>query len=304
MAESALGRRSRKDGFILVVVLWILAALATLASAYSVYVANATFATQVNDDRVRIRNAVTSGIELAAYKMLAAPKDARPPQGAFAVRLGRSAIAVSFVSESARIDLNFAPKNVLVGLFTAVGVSPSQASTFADRIVSWRKKAGGEKPGGPGQNDEAAAYKEAGYDYAPRHGPFQTVLELPLVLGIPPYIVERVLPLVTVYSGSAQVDLRVAPPEILSTLPNMTPEQLQKVLAQRAQNPLGDGLTKLVGSAGAGSATNSSPAARVQVQVQLDNGRTARAEVVILVAQDDDEPFRVLSWRDDFDGST
>jgi hypothetical protein len=45
------------------------------------------------------------------------------------------------------------------------------------------------------------------------------------------------------------------------------------------------------------------PAARIEVRIRLDNGRAARAEVVILVSQDDDEPFRVLSWRDDSDGS-
>jgi general secretion pathway protein K len=27
-----------------------------------------------------------------------------------------------------------------------------------------------------------------------------------------------------------------------------------------------------------------------------------RAEVVILLLEDGDEPYRVLSWRDDFDG--
>jgi general secretion pathway protein K len=154
------------------------------------------------------------------------------------------------------------------------------------------------------QNKEAQAYKEAGYAYAPRQAPFQNVLELPLVLGIPPYIVERVLPLVTVYSGSAQIDVRVASPEVLSALPNVTPEELQKVLAQRAHDPLdGESLLKLLGSARAAANASPNSAARVKMQIRLDNGRVARAEVVILVLQGEDEPYRVLSWRDDSDGS-
>jgi general secretion pathway protein K len=36
----------------------------------------------------------------------------------------------------------------------------------------------------------------------------------------------------------------------------------------------------------------------------LENGRRVAAEVVILVPEDGDEPYRVLSWRDDFDGAT
>jgi general secretion pathway protein K len=327
-----------ESGFILVVVLWVLGALAALAATYLVYVDNAAFATQLNDDRLRIRNAISTGIELTAYKLLAAPDDARPPQGAFTVRLARSTVSVTFVSEGARIDLNAAPKDLLAGLFTAVGVSSSNAATFADRIVGWRTKAAaagqnnagqnsgqdnsGQINAGQGdvgqnnplqisadqtdarQNKETEAYKEAGYAYAPRQAPFQNILELPLVLGIPPYIVERVLPLVTVFSGGAQIDVRVAPPEALSALPNVTPEEVQKVLAQRAQNPLdGEGLLQVLDSARASASDKTSPAARVRMQIRLDNGRTARAEVVILVLlKGGEEPYRVLSWRDDSDG--
>ncbi len=99
----ALKRESEESGFILVAVLWILGALAILASTYSVYVANASFATHVNDDRLRIANAISSGVELAAYKLLAAPSDdARPAQGSFTARLSRSTIDVNFASEAAR----------------------------------------------------------------------------------------------------------------------------------------------------------------------------------------------------------
>jgi general secretion pathway protein K len=336
-----------ESGFILIVVLWVLAALAALAATYLVYVDNVAFATQLNDDRLRIRNAISTGIELTAYKLLAAPDDARPPQGAFTVRLARSTVSVTFVSEGARVDLNAAPKGLLAGLFTAVGVSSSNAATFADRIVGWRTKAAnaGQNNAGQssgqdnsglsnsgqgdagqinagqgnasqnaagqinplqidaGQNKEAEDYKEAGYAYAPRQAPFQNVLELPLVLGIPPYIVERVLPLVTVFSGGAQIDVRVAPPEVLSALPNATPEEVQKILAQRAQDPLdGEGLLQVLGSSRASASVKTSPAARVRMQIRLDNGRISRAEVVILVLKGGDEPYRVLSWRDDSDG--
>jgi general secretion pathway protein K len=351
-----------ESGFILVVVLWVLAALAALAATYLVYVDNAAFATQLNDDRLRIGNAISTGIELTAYKLLAAPDDARPPQGAFTVRLARSTVSVTFVSEGARVDLNAAPKGLLAGLFTAVGVRSSDAATFADRIVGWRTKAvdagqnnagqnnagqnnagqssgqgnsgldnsgqgdAGQVNAGQGnagqndalqinplqinppqvdadQNKEAKDYKEAGYAYAPRLAPFQNVLELPLVLGIPPYIVERVLPLVTVFSGGAQIDVRVAPPEVLSALPNATPEEVQKILAQRAQDPLdGEGLLQVLGSSRASASVKTSPAARVRMQIRLDNGRISRAEVVILVLKGGDEPYRVLSWRDDSDG--
>jgi len=287
-----------ESGFILVVVLWILAALAALASSYSVYVGNAAFATHVNDDRLRIRNAISTAIELTAYQFLAAPEKARPAEGAFTVHLARSTIDVAFISESARLDLNAAPKDMLEGLFVAVGVKPAQGASFADRIIGWRKKA---DPAG--QNGEVEAYKQAGLDYPPRQAPFQNVLELPLVLGLPPYIVERILPLVTVYNGHPEIDIRVAPPEVLSALPNATPDRLQKVLAGRLRRPIdGEALLRLLGPAPARANAAPNPAVRVDVRIRLDNGRNARAEVVIFVSQTEEEPFRVLSWRDDSDG--
>lgn len=282
------------EGFILIAVLWILATLAALASTYSVYVVNTAFATRVNDDRLQIKNAISSGVELAAYRLLADNK----PAGAFSARLSRSTISVQFASEAARVDLNAAPKALLAGLFSAVGVSSSDGAKYAERIAGWRRTARSDD-----DNREAQDYKEAGYDYVPRRGPFQNTLELPLVLGLPRYVAERVLPLVTVYSGAGQIDIRVAPPEVVSALPEITREQLRKVLAQRAQNPdNGQALLNLLGPASALASVTANPAARVEVSIRLDNGRTARAEVVILILKEDEEPFRILSWRDDSDG--
>jgi general secretion pathway protein K len=40
----------------------------------------------------------------------------------------------------------------------------------------------------------------------------------------------------------------------------------------------------------------------VTVGIAFDNGRRVGAEAVILPLDDADEPYRVLSWHDDFDG--
>jgi general secretion pathway protein K len=309
-------------GFILVAVLWILSALAVLSAVYSVYVSDAAVAAHVTDDGVNAEAAVRAGVELAAYELTAAPESkgaaqpaaapgssgstqiaaapdsSRPAQGGFAFRLGRSSIRVSFIAEGARIDLNAAPKELLVGLFQAIGAKSDDAATFADRIVGWRKKADKQ-----GQDTEADVYKSAGYAYAPREAPFQSTLELSLVAGIPKYIVERILPLVTVYSGQPQIDVRVASPEVLAALPGMTSDMLKQVLAQRAQaTPDGQSLLKLLGQANSNASVTPGKATRVQINVRLGNGRDVFAEVVIATLQGGDEPFRVLSWRDDIDG--
>ena len=148
-----------EDGFVLVAVLWILAALATLASIYSSYTVNTAAASRVADDRVQAEASIRAGVEMAVYRQLALPEKARLARGGFDMRVGRTGVAVRFRSEGARIDLNAAPPDLLTGLFTAVGVDPMRAETFAERVVGWRTKAkanGDANAAGVGANGAGA----------------------------------------------------------------------------------------------------------------------------------------------------
>jgi general secretion pathway protein K len=128
-------------GFVLVAVLWLLAALATLGSIYSSYAVNTAAGSHVADDRVQAEASIRAGLEMAVYRQLALPEAARPARGGFDMRVGRTAVSVRFLSEGARVDLNAAPPDLLAGLFAAVGVDSARAETFAERIVGWRTKA-------------------------------------------------------------------------------------------------------------------------------------------------------------------
>jgi general secretion pathway protein K len=252
----------------------------------------------VADDRLQAEASIRAGVELAAFQLLAAPEQMRPSHGAFEVRIGRTKIAVRYRSERARIDLNAASKELLAGLFAAVGVGDSKAADYADHIVGWRTKADPNA-----DNVEASAYKTAGLLYPPRQAPFNDELELSLVLGLPPDVAERILPDVTVFSGAPQVDVVNADPEVLAALPGMTPDILQKVLAARAENPEdGKGLTTLLGPARDSASIEAGKAFRVGVLVDLGRGRRVQAEVVFKLNDGEEEPYDVLYWRDDFDG--
>ena len=313
-------------GFVLIAVLWILAALATLASIYSSYTVNTAAASHVADDRVQAEASIRAGVEMAVFRQLALPEKARPARGGFDMRVGRTGVAVRFRSEAARIDLNAAPANLLAGLFTAVGVDLSRAEAFAERIVGWRTKAAAgadaNVAGADGKDDKAAKedelYSEQHMPYPPRHAPLDDTLELSLLPGVSLAVVERVLPFVTVFSGRAEVDVSSADPTVLSAFPEMTPQILGAVLNERVNNP-DDGRTllALLGPAKARATTDPSKAFRAAISVEFDNGRRVHAEVVFRLkdqgakdqgakdqgAKDQgDEPYDLLYWRDDFDG--
>lgn len=311
-------------GFVLVAVLWILAALATLASVYSSYTINTADASQVVNDRVQAEASIRAGVEMAVFRQLALPEKARPARGGFDMRVGRTSVAVRFRSETARIDLNAAPADLLAGLFTAVGVDSSRAQNFADRVVGWRTKAkasadasgagaganpasANANPAGPnaspagadaslanagGTEDKAARedklYSRENMPYPPRHAPFDSALELSLLPGIPLAAVERVLPYVTVFSGRAEVDVFTADPTVLSAFPEMTAKILGGILSARASDP-GDGkaLLELLGPAKARATADKSKVFRASVSVEFDNGRRVHAEVVFRLKDQD-----------------
>jgi general secretion pathway protein K len=290
--------RRRPDGFIVVAVLWILGALATLASIYAVYVINTATSMSVNDDRLQAEGLVTAALELAAYRITSADADTRPSQGAFAFRLGRANVTVEFRSEAGRIDLNSAPKELLAGLFAGMGAKYSDAEYYADRIIGWRAPQDPDKP-----NDEASVYRTSGLSYPPRQAPFAHAGELSLVLGLPPFLVERAMPFVTVLSGRGEINVLSAAPEVVAAVPGMTPDRLYALLAQRGRGPQNaQFIQNLLGPDHPGLTIEPGRTDRVTLRIDFDNRRRVQAEAVILVVDDAGEPFRVLSWRDDFDG--
>lgn len=284
-------------GFIIVAVLWMLGALATLASIYAVYVINAATSMSVNDDRLQAEALVNAALELTAYRVLAAGAENRPSRGEFLFRLGHANVAVEFKSETGRIDLNMAPKELLAGLFAGFGAKYPDAEFYADRIIGWRAPSDPDKP-----NAEASAYRNAGLTYAPRQAPFAHIGELTLVLGLPPVLVERAMPFVTVFSGRAEINIIAAAPEVLAAMPGMTPEHLYTLLSRRAVAPQNArSLDSLLRSDPANVTVDPGKTTRVAVRVEFDKHRQMRGEAVILLLEDEDAPFRVLSWHDDFD---
>jgi general secretion pathway protein K len=302
---------SSRDGFIIIAVLWMLIALATLASIYSVYIANTASALAASDDSLQAELLVTTSLELTAYQFSSAKdgkdlqvpgvpgapggaKARRPSRGGFRFRAGAANVGVTFVSEAARIDLNEAPLAMLAGLFAAFGVKSDDAVEYANRIVGWRDP---PKPGAT--SDEDGLYRSAGLKYSPRGGPFAHMDELWLVYELPPALIDRMMPFVTVYSGLAGVKVLDAAPEVIAALPGMTPALLNAFLDKRESGSVDEqSLPRLLGPSQEGATTDSSDAYRVQVRIAFDNGRRVDAEVVIMTGTSE-APYHVLYWRDD-----
>src|SRR6202166_1047434 len=158
--------KSGSDGFIIVAVLWILAALATLVSVYAIYVTNSAIAVAASGDAVIADPLVSAGVELAAYQLLGQVDSTRPGAGQFTARAGTAQLTIAFQTEAARIDLNAAPKELLAGLLAGFGASPLDVGGYVDRIIAWRTKSAAQNV--IDTDPENSLYSSAGFTYTPR----------------------------------------------------------------------------------------------------------------------------------------
>jgi general secretion pathway protein K len=270
--------KASRRGFVIVPVLWILVALASLATIFALYLSASARAMAIGDTALQNEALVSAGVELTAYQLILAGDDARPPRGQFHFRMNDANVSVSFTSEAARIDLNFTPKEVLAAFLAGLGAGKDAAMEDAERIVGWRTR---PVPGNA--NDEEARYAALGY--SPRQSLFTHVNELALVAGLSPALVDRALPFVTVFNGSSGVDTTIAAPEVVAAFSK----------GRDATRPLAGADPSAPKSA---TPAAKSPCYRVETTIAFAGGRRAASEVVIVLS-DKAEPYRVLSWQED-----
>ena len=286
--------RGAQDGFILIAVLWMLAALAALVVIVSQQLGSSARLLRLEDGVVQADALASAAIELSAYRLMLSKEEERPRQGSFRLALAGNDIAVSFVSEAARIDLNTAPVEMLEALFVTVGTERDAAKDFAERVVAWRSK---PSDAAKAQAEEAR-YAAAGLARMPRLAPFAHVSELALVLGIPAALVERTLPFITVFNGSPGIDPTIAPPEVVAALPGMTPLILKDFLNARASLMQdADALTKTLGPAAKDASKGKSKAYRLSILVEPAGGLRHAATAVIIPGEGE-EPYRLLARQD------
>jgi general secretion pathway protein K len=283
---------SSEQGVVIVAVLWILMALSVLAMAFSVYLSASARSLALDDAALQTEALVSASVELAAYQLILAGDRQRPPRGSFHFRMDDADVLVTFTSEAARIDLNFSPKEVLAGLFAGLGANQAAAKYDADRIVGWRTR-----PAPGAATDEEALYQAAGLNYPPRQSLFTHASELALVVGLPPALVDRALPFVTVFNGTPGIDATIAAPEVLAALPGKMSDKPKDTFGEPSAQP-----NDASGAADnpASDATAKSACYRIEATINFSKGRSTRSEVVIALG-DKTEPYHVLSWQDDIE---
>jgi general secretion pathway protein K len=281
-------------GFALLLVIWVLALLALLAAGVAADSSSETVIARNRLDIASARDSAESGVSLAILGLLDPdPAKHLPTDGSVTTfPIGSTAVAVSIVDESGKIDINTAPTDLIAGLADELGIDADDRNALLTGISTRRtrfaKLAGdplslpfagdieGADPGGLG----AQAFADA-----------SELLSLP---GLSRDAATRLLPYLTVYSQSPTINPLTATRAVLLAVPGMGPQEADFFLDGRHQTnfekPALSGVDRYVAVAPPRAVT-------ITARARIGTASFTREAVVLVSGNLPLLPYRILRWQ-------
>jgi general secretion pathway protein K len=284
--------QGRSRGAILVAVLWTIALLSGLAMAASTTFRSFAGVVTVHGDRLRADALLTAGLEVASGVVRRLELEETP------VRDVEARLALPggqlLNDEGGKIDLGKAPVELLSSMVRSLGVP--NAEGVAQRIVEWRSPEAPD-PLNPRPVPVQDESKPQVASASQGEFPFSDVRQLANVPGVPPALAAAAAPLLTVF-GSPTVNPLTAPAEVVAALPGIDASKVRAFLDTRRRFPTdASRLQAVLASAQSFVAAGPQRVVSVELTATLEEGFVARATAVIVVFQEDAEPYRILAWN-------
>lgn len=312
-------------GIVLVVVIWALAFVGIVLSAFAFAMRTELEAARNFKEEAEASALAEAGIAMAIAELASAGTTggaARivPPYDSGEIRLGRGSYRVVVTDETGRIPLNGVSAEVLQRLLQNTGVwDASLRDTIVDAILDWQDPDDVPRANGA----EEAYYRSLPHPYRPKNGVFDSLEELLLVRGMTRDILHGnvalparradmlgrtpeardfrpgeylgILPFLTV-SGAGQVNRGSAGLEVLLAL-GLSAGEARAILDARHQDTLGG---RPSGAAQGVSLIGGVGRLRIE-SVGNPGGSRIAYRITAIVAREgarDAPRSRVLSWRE------
>ena len=270
----------RQKGFALILVIWALVLMISLASGFSYALRHEVRAAADLEITARAEAAATAALHATVLKL--ADRDPDNVWQADGLRREISwpdaTIGVTVSSESGRIDVNRAPREILLGLFSQF-FAAGEAKRLSAALLDWRDKDNDQRPGGA----ERLQYEAAGLR-GPANAPFSSVNELRQVIGFNQQVLEAVAEYLTVYSGTPRVDAASADVVTLLSVPGIDRDVAEQFIAQRdagSDTDMRSSFRLLRGSSRHLVMGGKSAVLAIDIDVRLENGFARQERAVI-----------------------
>jgi general secretion pathway protein K len=282
--------RRNQRGVGLLVVMWACTLLAILLGGYAVLAHTEGLQANYQFQQARAHYAAEAGVMRAIYSLQAPSINDRwvADGRMYPMQYEQAKVGISITAESGKVDLNAASPDVLTNLLRNVGVDTVHASEITQAIIDWRSF-----PISPQQIAQRnAAYTAAGRDYGPRNGPFASVEELQMVLGMTPELYAKIAPYVTIWSGRASPDPNTAPLLALASVPGMDLQHAAAIIAARP--------TAAGANAAPGLVANNGITHSIRSEAELADGTRAILRVTVRLQgyRPGSQAFAVLRWQE------
>ena len=294
-------------GFALIIVLWAGVLLSIVAAGFALEMRAESRRAGNLLARAKAEAIADAGIRRAIVALLADPSEPRRESGGslYELPFAEGSMRIRMTSEEGKIDLNTAPDELIQGLLRALFESgeissAARAAHIADAILDWRDEDQWVRTYGA----EDRTYAANGISLGARDGPFLSVAELNLVLGVDAESFAHLVPWVTVHSRSSRVDPVTAPRTVLLAIPGLDAETVDRFIAARSAWRAGEsasrgGLPVELLSSGMRYLTVSD--ARIYtidaVGVLPDGTRASRRAVIRLTGRAR-KPYTTVAWFD------
>lgn len=301
---------SGERGFILIVVMIFVALLASILVGVLRTSASYNFAAAAYSDSVRADELGRSAADLVAQRVLM-PDATAKRGGSFIVRLPDADIAVKYLSESARVDINTTQPELLVALFKAAGVDPAKADAIGARISAWFGQGGapGNQPNSASTPTAQAAPQAAsasppnGGSTVPGAQPaplkhLDHVWQCAAVWGIPLDAFAMVEPYLTVSNPSGKVDPTLTSAIVIKAI-FADDQAAESYLRQRARGfaTEPDALMSIPLGARGYVGFSQGTAFRALIRVRLHDRVARQYETIVVPPKKLGDPVRVTDWQ-------
>ncbi|MBV1787977.1 general secretion pathway protein GspK [Marinobacterium sp. D7] len=223
---------SRQRAVVLISVLWVLLLLSLLVTNLTLSGRSFARQTQNNEQAIVAAEAADGGIVWALWNLQRSGTERWLADGSgHSMLLGSSELWVSLQDESGKVDLNYAPTELLDGLLALVVEDDGRREALVAAIEDWRDADDLIRLNGA----EEAEYLAAGRSRGPANREFYDIEELAQVLGMTPRIYDRIRWSLTVDNGTRAINPLFAPFDVLMALPGASEIAVEQFIDDRRQ---------------------------------------------------------------------
>lgn len=216
---------AREQGFVLLVVLWVVTSAILLVSSFNAAVRSGAASAVSEVGLSELNVLLNAGLEIAAAHLIDNDEKRRwrGDGTPHSINFSGAELTITITDADGLVDLNKSDGKLLRSLFEQFTKSISKATQYTDVIMQARAAAsrdrnavGSAAAGLPGEGRIPTAA-------------FVDVWQLGRAEGIPREVFDQVAPFLTVYSADGTIYPQTAPRQVLEAIPNLNSADIEKV---------------------------------------------------------------------------